>query len=271
MINENFLTIAVSTMFRDDLNFLDTIVPRGIITNVNILIINQTDDDKLLNTTQANIRVINTLERGLAKSRNMAIRNISTRYAILTDDDVILRDNIYDKIQKAFSAFPKAGVIRFQAAKEKNILFSKYPDKPIANLSLFSRMGMSSIELVVNIDKLKDTKVFFDENFGLGATFGNALEQAFIDNVKKSDLQIAYYPELIVNHPDDCSGRDSRSDKLYYVNGALARKMFGEFYKFWALIFFFLKIKQNKISLFELKHFYSVFIKGAKKYDTLIK
>ena len=271
MINESSLTIAISTMFRDNLDFLHTIVSQKLYTGISILVINQTDSEKELKSTQPNITVINTLERGLAKSRNMAIRNITTRYAILTDDDVFLMSDFFYKIQKGFSTFPDACVIRFQAVKENNVPFSKYPNKPIANLSLFDRMGVSSIELVVNIDKLKSKKVFFDEYFGLGAVFGNALEQAFIDNVSKNNLQVSYYPEIIVNHPDDCSGRDSSSDKLYYVNGALARKMFGKFFKFWAVIFFFFKIKQSKIKLSELKHFYAVYVEGAKKYDSLIK
>ncbi len=271
MIDENSLTIAVSTMYRDNLDFLNPIIPVKLLDLVTVLIINQTDRDKQLQSSQSNIVVINTKERGLAKSRNMAIRSINTPYAILTDDDVMYRNDLIQKLQRGFTMFPDAGVIKFKAAKEGDIPFNKYSETPIKNLSVLGIMNVSSIELVINISKLKQTQVFFDEHFGLGATFGNGLEQAFLDNVRKKKLQIAYYSEFIVNHPHDCSGRDSKSDKLYYVNGALARKIFGKFYRIWALIFFSFKIKQKSIKIFELKHFYSVFRKGVKKYDSLLK
>ena len=271
MIDENSLTIAISTMYRDNLDFLKPIIPARLIDSVSILIINQTDRDKQLQSLQSNVVVINTEERGLAKSRNMAIRSINTPYAMLTDDDVILREDFIRKLDKGFSRFSDAVVIKFQAAKTGDTPFNKYPDKPIANLSLLERMNVSSIELVVNNDSLRGKNILCDENFGSGRTLSNASEYAFKKKKKKGGLQISYYPEIIVNHPGDCSGRDSRSDKLYYVNGALARKMFGRFYRIWAIIFFSFKIKQKSINISELKHFYSVFKKGVKKYDSLLK
>ena len=271
MINEGSVTIAVSTMYRMDLTFLESIVPKHLLYKIPILVINQTDDARLLQTGHKNITVINTTERGLAKSRNMAINNITTTYAVLTDDDVIFRANLMDMLQKGFALFPKAGVIKFRAAKVGDAHFGNYRENAIKNLSILGIMNVSSIELAVNVEKLKQSNAFFDEYFGLGAAFGNGLEQAFLDNVRKKKLQIAYYPEIIVNHPDDCSGRNAKTERHYYINGALGRKMFGKMFTLWAGIFVVFQIKHKNIASRKIRYYYNIFKKGSDDYSELIK
>ncbi|QYJ67488.1 glycosyltransferase family A protein [Flavobacterium litorale] len=266
MITADSLTIAIATMFRENLIFLDAIIPKSILKSINVLIVNQTDSKRQLQSVYNNITVINTSERGLANSRNMAIANITTTYAILTDDDVIFRDDLLNSIDNGFKLFPDAAVVKFKAAKTDDIPFNEYSNSPIKNLSIFGIMNVSSIELVVNIKKLKQSKAFFDDNFGLGAIFGNGLEQAFLDNVRKKKLQIAYYPKFIVSHPDDCSGRDSGSDRYYFINGALSKKMFGSMSLLWTIVFLFFQVKQKNIKLRSVLHYYRIFRKGAQEY-----
>ncbi len=67
--------ILVSTMYRDDLSFLEAMFPHGDYRDFNVLIINQTDGERQITSDLPNIRVINTEERGLPQSRNMAIKN----------------------------------------------------------------------------------------------------------------------------------------------------------------------------------------------------
>ena len=57
------------------------------------LIINQTN----LHTSIKNKKVITVNEFGLSKSRNLAIKNSTEKYIILSDDDVKYIDN-YEKI-----------------------------------------------------------------------------------------------------------------------------------------------------------------------------
>lgn len=266
MIKPDCIAIAVSTMYRQDLAFLSQIFPGTLLKSLNILVINQTDESRILESATPNIKVINSFERGLAKSRNLAIANIKQEYAVLTDDDVIFDEALAEKINRGFTKFPAAAVIRFRAQKAAGVFFSKYPQHPVSQLSLFGRLNVSSIELAINVKKLKEKQAWFDENFGLGATFGNALEQAFLDNVYKKKLQIAFYPETIVSHPDDCSGRDPKVDKFYYVNGALAQKMFGSLAVCWAFVFFFFQVKQKKLSFSHIRHAFIIYRKGSRDY-----
>ena len=157
---------------------------------------------------------------------------------------------------------------KFSAAKSGDELFSNYAEQAQPDLSLFGILNVSSIELVLNTSVLREKNVLFDENFGLGAKFSNALEQGFLDNVRKAKLQIAYYPEVIVNHPEECSGRNDREERLYYVNGALAQKMFGS-YKLWAPVYFFFKLKQGSIKFSELSHYYKYYKNGGVEYKRI--
>lgn len=269
MITPDSLEIAVSAMYREDLSFLAGIFPGNLLQTLNILVINQTDDTRRLTSPRENIRVINSSERGLAKSRNMAIKNCMCRYAILTDDDVIFEEDLLIKLNKGFMVFPEAAIIKFQAMKFGNTPFSDYAPDPITNLGLFGLMGTSSIEMVIDMDKLKDNNILFDENFGLGAVFGNGLEQAFLDNVRKRKLQVAYYPRVIVSHPHDCSGRNHTDHKYYYVNGALAQKMFGSLSLFWAFVFLLFQIKHKNIPVTRARHFFRIYRDGGRHYKKL--
>ena len=53
-----------------------------------ILIINQTTKDNLLESELTNVRVINSFEKGLSKSRNLAIRNAMGDICLIADDDI---------------------------------------------------------------------------------------------------------------------------------------------------------------------------------------
>lgn len=270
MVTNDSLTIAISTMYRSDTAFLKAIFSESQLTSLNILVVNQTDTQRTIKAAPANIKIINIYSRGLAKSRNTALENIVTKFALLTDDDVIIREDIVETLNKGFTRFENAAVIRFQACKVGNEPFSKnYPDAPVKMMNIFGIMNSSSIELAVNTELLNRYDIRFDELFGLGSVFGNALEQAFLSNVRNHNLQISYHPGFIVNHPAECSGKDASVNKLYYVNGALSAKMFTSRRGLWTFIFFLFKIKQGKITFKNFKQFFNAYNQGIEDYKKL--
>jgi hypothetical protein len=62
-------------MNRNSLDFLIPMFPSRKFFEFNILIVNQTTENQLLNSEFPTVRIINSFEKGLSKSRNLALKN----------------------------------------------------------------------------------------------------------------------------------------------------------------------------------------------------
>ena len=85
-------------------------------TNVqsDVLVVNQCDRDGYDEFTFINksgksclARIIHTTERGLSKSRNMALKNAKGDVCLICDDDEVMEDDYVEKIVVAFEKYQK--------------------------------------------------------------------------------------------------------------------------------------------------------------------
>ena len=84
------------------------------------VIVNQCDIDNTVEVSFNNsagnpckIKFISTKERGLSKSRNMAIRNSRADLCLIADDDECLDTDYPQTIIEAFQKYPQADIIAF--------------------------------------------------------------------------------------------------------------------------------------------------------------
>lgn len=99
-------------------------------TNVvsDITVVNQCSNDyisKICTENGYRLQIIESSDRGLSKSRNMAIRYASSDICLLCDDDEILYDNYANLIESAFEENPDADLIAFALDYSDK----KYPKK----------------------------------------------------------------------------------------------------------------------------------------------
>ena len=118
--------ILLSTMLREDLSFLDEIFKYNDINDFHVLIINQTTEDKILKSDNPKIKVINSLEFGVPKSRNLAITNASKDICLMADDDIVYKSNLYMTITEAYKNSPKVSMISFEAVDEQEKPYAIY-------------------------------------------------------------------------------------------------------------------------------------------------
>ena len=140
--------ILISTMFRSDLSFLETMFPDGDYSKYAILIVNQTDAARQLQSDQENVRVINTEERGLPQSRNMAIRNAIGEICLVADDDVLYVPDLGSSILNAYMTYLDAAVVTFQLQNSKGELFRKYPN--VTRHTNTSYKTVNGIDVIMN-------------------------------------------------------------------------------------------------------------------------
>lgn len=262
------IEILISTMNKKNILDLE-LEKKGI--KKNCLIINQVTDEKINLVNEEiidkNIRMFSFKEKGLSKSRNRALELAKGNLCIIADDDLTYDPLIFNKIKKIFDKNLDCGIITFKYRKEDERLNKKYKNIEFTH-NLKSLLRVSSVETVIRIDKIKENKIKFDENFGLGAKFNSGEENIFLTDCYKSKIKIKYFPLIIVKHPNFSSGQIFNRDTVY-GKAALFYRIFGE-YSYIILSLFLLKkcfINKININFIEiLKQSY----KGVRDYKKLI-
>lgn len=243
------IEILVATMNRRSLDFLVPMFPGRHYFEFNILIINQTTEDNTAQSDYPNVRVINMFDKGLSKSRNLAIDNALGKLCVITDDDVVFKADFCEYITTAFNENNAADLISFRVEKTEGVLYKKYPLQRLTTPKLSNRLNIMSIEMVIDREKVQNANLKFNEHFGLGAQFCMGEEAIFLHDANNLGLGLVMEPQVIAMHSaQDTHSRISVWDK-YYVQGALFTALLNDKYFLLVLSKLAHEIRRNKIKL----------------------
>lgn len=202
-------------------------------TNIqsNVLIINQCslnseefftylDNNNISHTA----RVFHTTERGLARSRNMAICHAMDDFCLLCDDDEVLEDNYNDIITNAFKRYPQADIITFNVYSPRN---KKYPVK-VENVGYIGAMRTSSWEIAFRRESIIRKKILFDTKMGSGTGNGGGEEVRFLFDCLKNGLKIIHVPIYIATvRQTDSQWFHGYTDTYFINQGWISRRLLG--------------------------------------------
>ena len=238
-------------------------------SNFNILIINQFSENQLSSDFE-NVRVINIDEKGLSKSRNLAIRNASKKICLIADDDVVYFPNFDTEIITAFNQNSKASIITFNHQR----IGKKEPhnrSKKVYSHSQKTIENVCSIEIAFQLNAIKNSNICFDENFGLGSYFETAEEYLFLRDAIKLKLNVIFSPFVIVSHPLLSSGEYQGDDKILFARAALFYKTKRNLAYIWLLKYVFFLSRNNYINWNECLNKYKIGLNGIQKHKELVK
>jgi len=264
------LEILISTMNRKDISFLDPIFVNNDINNFEILIINQTDSKSILKSRAKNIRVINSFEFGLSKSRNLAIKNAVGDICLIADDDVEYVKGFDKVIKEAFLEMSNASIIKFKIDTFCGENYKVYPENSKKLVKKKDLFGVSSIEMAFKrLDILKND-VLFNTFFGLGSDFPSGEEYLFLKEVLSKGLIINFKNKAIVKHSLEHSVSNLGSNKyiktlaaIYYIDYKNLSYLF-----LLKLILFLLRKKMIKLN--EAQEKFKVGLKAIDAYKKII-
>ncbi len=194
-------------------------------------------------------RIISTKQRGLSRSRNMAIENSRGDILLLADDDEVFFDNYPKVILRAYEVVPHADVILFNVKSTRIRREFTSPEK----IGYIGAMRCSSVQISFCRNSIKSSNMHFDESMGAGTGNGAGEENKFLFDCLKFGLQIFSFPKIIAQL---CCGDSSwfhGYEKLYFINrGYSNRKLLGRvlglFYVFyWSFVKF--KLYRNQATL----------------------
>lgn len=183
------LEILLSCMHQTDAS----LVGRSGLTG-DAVVINQCDHDGYAEyaTAGGTARLFSTTQRGLTKSRNMAIRESRADVCMLCDDDEHFVVDYEKKILSAYEGLPDADVIIFKMVNRP----ASFPDQ-VMRLRFPKTMKVSSWQISFRRQRLLDAKVRFDELLGAGTGNGAEEELKFLLDCQRAGLRIYYVPEEI--------------------------------------------------------------------------
>ncbi len=252
--------LLISTMEQYDTGLLETM-------NVcaPAVIINQVHCPKQVNMDgiRSDILWINKDERGLSKSRNMAMEASESEICLFADDDEVFCSDIEKTIVSAFEKIKDAGLIAFQVhGIEKR--FKKYASSQ-KKLNFFSALKISSVQIAFRKHSIEKKGIKMDERFGAGSKYIMGEENIFLSDCLRQGLKMYYVPSKIADlHMNKSSWNNGYDEKYFVSRGAQYFRMSKCFYP--VLIFYFsTHIYMRHKGQFKLKDALKWMFKGAKE------
>lgn len=226
------IDILLSCMHKKD----TSIVERSNI-QTDTVVVNQCDEESVISETYVNkkgethsIIFISTTERGLSRSRNMALRNSTADVCVIVDDDETMTDNYAEVIAAAYAENPKADVIAFNFVRADGT--KKHELKRARKIGYIGALRISSIQITFRRESVAGHNIMFDEEMGAGTGNGAGEENKFLYDCLKHGLRIIEAPAVIARlNPGEPSSWFRGFDKKYFFDlGWSVRRFMGRFF-----------------------------------------
>lgn len=260
------LDVLLSAMYLNNYDYIDTLNITG-----NCIIINQCNNSSYKTfdkCTDKTICYIETKERGLSKSRNMAIKNSTADICILCDNDVEYYSNYEALILEQYLLHPDYDVIVFHVT-------SPFHPKPIYDsarkLNYITCCKSISYEISFRRESIKEIK--FNEQIGAGTKFKMGEENIFLYECLRRGLHVHYVPIEIAHLRYEQSTWNTGFDKDFFVSrGASFYAMTAHYSLFWIWQYAIRKHKYYKMDMSFYKALYYMLLgKRLYKQEDLCK
>lgn len=189
------------------------------------IVIHQCDQKKEeeCRTDHGIVRIFHTEERGLTKSRNMAISKSDADLCVLCDDDEVYVHDYEKKIIKAYEKLTDADVIIFKMKNRK----PSFKDK-VQRLRFPKTLKVSSWQISFRRQSLLRADITFDELLGAGTGNGAEEELKFLLDCERAKLRIYYVPFAIASvGQKESTWFRGFTEEFFYNRGATTRYILG--------------------------------------------
>lgn len=257
------LQVLVSTMHRKDYSLLDEMHIQS-----DAVVINQCDREEteefLYNGHS--IKWINVKERGIGKSRNMAIENADADIILFADDDVVYDDGMVQSVVRAFEEHKDSDIIVFNL-ESLNTNRPEFMAEQDIKIGRFNFLRYGATKIAVRTDSLNKNKLRFSLLFGGGAKYQCGEDNLFlIQSIKAGMNPVAVPVKIGCVKQEDSTWFKGYNEKYFYDRGVLFGAMFGLSAPFYLLL---IDIKNNSRYEIPFVKRYITGLKGIGKYKEL--
>lgn len=259
------LQVLVSTMHRKDYSILDEMNIQS-----DAVVINQCDREETEEFLYHghSIKWINVKERGIGKSRNMAIENADADIILFADDDVVYDNGMVQAVVRAFEEHKDSDIIVFNL-ESLNTNRPEFMVEQDIKINQFNFLRYGATKIAARTDSINKNKLRFSLLFGGGAKYQCGEDNLFmIQSIKAGLNPIAVPVKIGCVKQEESTWFKGYNEKYFYDRGVLFGAMFGLSAPIYLLL---IDIKNN--SRFEIPFLkrYITGLKGIKKYKELEK
>lgn len=190
------------------------------------LVLVQNPDESSYNFDFPHAKLIELKSRGVAKSRNAALKHASGKYLIFGDDDITFDEAGIQTLLQYFESNPDCSIILAQTSDETGTLRKSYPAKA-HKLSKYNSAKAATYEMMIRLDSIRAAGISFDENFGAGVENYLGDEYIFISDALDKGLKGDFLPVRVAIHPKDSSGSLWGTPKDLKARATVFGRVFG--------------------------------------------
>ena len=238
------IDILISTMNLNSIKEYDSLIKKMNIKG-NSIVINQCPNNDIIleNIDKDNNKLFSYREKGLSKSRNIAIDKSDADICVIADDDLEYVDDYKKIINDAYGEFPDADMIAFYVSSDNpNNKKTKLKKGKVDVLRTFK---IQSVQISFKRKRIIEKNIRFDESFGAGTNKYMGEENIFIFDCIKSGLKLYSYPvELAKLDNSESTWFKGYNKKYFEVKGACFYRMSRVF---WFLLCLQFAIRKRKL------------------------
>ena len=219
-------------------------MPRNMRLKSDAVIVNQCAEDSECELSYGGkkILIINRSERGVGRSRNLALDNAWGDVALFSDDDIVYEDDYAARIIQAFRRRPAADILLFNV--RVNPERRTYWNEKNKRVNWYNCGRYPTFCAAVRLDRIREAGVRFSHLFGGGAPYSNGEDSLFFMDCIKKGLKIYAVTSVIgTERSRRSTWFNGYDEKFFYDRGVLFHFLYGKWAKLWALRFAIVKRK----------------------------
>lgn len=200
-----------------------------------VVVVNQCDSDSIERFSFQNEKgeecsavFVNTTERGLSRSRNMAIGHApDNAICVIADDDEVFESDAPDKIIKIYDEHPECSVVAFSLIRKDGT--RRYPANSY-KIGFKQALSVNSLQITFKKSSVQAHNIRFDILLGSGTGNGGGEENRFILDCLRAKLVIKYFPIIIATVlPGESQWFYGYTSKFMEDKGWASRRILGSF------------------------------------------
>ena len=227
------------------------------------VIVDQTGRDHCFDFRTENgltVKVMESCDRGVGKSRNMALDLADSKIVLLSDDDIVYKKGYADSVLKAFSSNPGVDIILFNLDVTEGRR-TYHIDNP-TYVYKWSVGRYPAYAAALRLENIRSAGVRFSTLFGGGAKYSNGEDSLFFMDCLKAGLTIKAVPVSIgKEEPRKSTWFTGYNEKFFKDRGVLFYFLYGKYAELWALRFVLAKKKKFRYS-FKISEAYKLMKAG---------
>ena len=175
---------------------------------------------------QYRIRCYHIDERGVGRSRNLALDHADREFILFSDEDIVYEEGYAHKITYAFKMHSRADILLFNVQQSPGR--ETYHITDYGRVHWYNYGRYPSYAIAARCSRLRESGVRFSHLFGGGAPYMNGEDSLFLHDCLEKGLRIYHVPELIGREVErESTWFKGYTEKFFFDRGVLYHHLYG--------------------------------------------